>query len=348
MVTDPLTDYSEVRQRAEKIRRLQVVMIALPALCALLMYLVASNFEPEEMRYRFGLSRELLLLASVTLMAVSGLSLMFTYLQTGFKWENASAKLLLDHPVVSHEQAETTAAIRRHEADIEALREEMRRTRADLGGLDSQSRGDLIADIKATLQNEGSAAILEEIRAKVASAEAKSAQEKELAGQFEGSRSRLQRELQALGWRGNLNLALGAATTIVGISLLGFNVFAETSTAKDLWALASHFAPRLALVLLIEVFAFFFLSLYKSSLSEIKYFQNELTNIELKQIALSSAIAAKDATGLSEIIGKLAATERNHILSKDQTTIELEKVRIDRDSQNNLAKTMAEFFQKKG
>lgn len=224
------------------------------------------------------------------------------------------------------------------------LRAELHQTRLDFGGLDAQSRADLIDKIKAGLRDEASTAILEEIRKKSEIAEARSAQAYNMAKQFEESRSRLQKELEALGWRGNLNLALGATTTIIGIGLLGFNVFAETNSANDLWTLASHFVPRLALVLLIEVFAFFFLSLYKSNLGEIKYFQNELTNIELKQIALGSAIAAKDATVLFEVIGKLAATERNHILSKDQTTIELEKVRIDRDSQNTLAKAMAEFF----
>jgi len=50
---------------------------------------------------------------------------------------------------------------------------------------------------------------------------------------------------------------------------------------------------------------------------------------------------------VADIVAKLATTERNHILSKDQTTVELEKARIDKDSKGELAKYVAELFQKK-
>jgi len=43
--------------------------------------------------------------------------------------------------------------------------------------------------------------------------------------------------------------------------------------------------------MLIELFAYFFLKLYKSDLSEIKYFQNELTNVEMRYAAVRLADA---------------------------------------------------------
>jgi hypothetical protein len=154
-------------------------------------------------------------------------------------------------------------------------------------------------------------------------------------------------ELESLGRRGNLNLALGAVTTVVGLALLGLSVFSELSAAKDIWTFVSHFVPRLTLVLMIELFAYFFLSLYKTSLGEIKYFQNELTNIESKQIALRAALSGTDQAVVSGILTKLADTDRNHILSKDQTTVELEKARIERDGRGEIAKYLSELFARK-
>lgn len=50
---------------------------------------------------------------------------------------------------------------------------------------------------------------------------------------------------------------------------------------------------------------------------------------------------------VADIVAKLATTERNHILSKNQTTVELEKAKIDKDNKSELVKYVAEFFQKK-
>ena len=112
--------------------------------------------------------------------------------------------------------------------------------------------------------------------------------------------------------------------------------------------MATVFGPRLALALFLQVFAYFFLKLYRTSLAEIKYFQNEITNIEAKHLALTTAIQSSNTEYLKEVIGGLLATERNHILSKDQTTVELEKARLDTDQRSAMFKMFTEFWQKKG
>jgi hypothetical protein len=340
------------RHFVERRRRIRTVMTVVPALVAVLLWLWGTGLDEKYLEYRWGIRRDLLLLIVVTLLAFSALSLILTYLQTGFRVSNEinfeALRVWEERELqASSDQVASAELAHRLERDLEALKKELADTRAALGDLDTGSRASLVAEVKASLQNEAATAVLEDLRAKVLADHQRSTRDRELSSRLDESRSRLQRELDALGRRGNLNLGLGAITTVVGISLLGFSVFAETSTAKDLWTLASHFAPRLALVLLIELFAFFFLSLYKNSLSEIKYFQNELTNIESRQLALRAAMDSKETSLLADVVGKLASTERNHILSKDQTTIELEKVRIDRDSQGTLVKTLAELFQKK-
>ena len=50
---------------------------------------------------------------------------------------------------------------------------------------------------------------------------------------------------------------------------------------------------------------------------------------------------------LKEVIVNLLATGRNHVLTKDQTTVELEKARLGTEKKNTIFKTASEFFQKK-
>lgn len=108
-----------------------------------------------------------------------------------------------------------------------------------------------------------------------------------------------------------------------------------------------HFGPRLTLALFLQIFAYFFLRLYKSSLSEIKYYQNELTNIETKRLALNVALRKDGTDLLKEVVTNLLATERNHILTKDQTTVELEKARLEKDQTSKLLKVLPSLLSKK-
>lgn len=339
------------RYLIERKRRFRIVLAAVPALVGALFWFFSGNLDSIFLD-RLGVSRQFLFLAAAISVSISALSLMQTYLQTGFKTSseiNLQALRAKEEKELelSLEQTISAELFQKIEEDIDVIRKQIHDTRSALSDVNEGTRASLVAELKASLQNEAATAILEDLKLRVAADHQRISKDRELAARFDESRSRLQQEIEALGRRGNLNLGLGAITTIIGISLLGFSVFAEASITKDIWTLASHFAPRLALVLLIELFAYFFLSLYKNSLSEIKYFQNELTNIESRQLALRAAMESKEASLLADVIGKLAATERNHILSKEQTTIELEKVRIDKESQSNLLEALAVFFQKK-
>jgi hypothetical protein len=153
-----------------------------------------------------------------------------------------------------------------------------------------------------------------------------------LDGHFKNITARLSREVENLAKRGNLNLILGILTTLIGLAVLGYSVFysPESHSPQEL---AAYFIPRISLVVLIEVFAYFFLRLYKQSLAEIKYFQNEITNIEAKQLAVSIIESHKDASLIARVVESLSSTERNFTISKEQTTIDLEREKI--ASQNN-------------
>ncbi|WP_438454779.1 hypothetical protein [Vreelandella venusta] len=157
--------------------------------------------------------------------------------------------------------------------------------------------------------------------------------------------SRLESEVQNLAKRGNINLILGMATTLTGLSILGYSVF-NAPALNSVIDLAAHFIPRISLVLLIEVFAYFFLKLYKQGLSEIKYFQNEITNIESKFLALRLSTESGQGDCVKEVVTNLLSTERNFVLEKGQTTIELEQVRIDQKQRSELTGLLDKALQK--
>lgn len=165
------------------------------------------------------------------------------------------------------------------------------------------------------------------------------------------SRMRLNDHLQSLNRRGNVNLYLGIGVTLVGLIILGLSVYevgpqflvrnADDKQVVELnLAVLLSFVPRLSLVLLIEVFAYFFLRLYKAGLDEVRYCENEITNIEMRHLGLWAAEASKDKDALLAVIKSLAETERNHVLSKDQTTVELEKARLENSMANEAIKNV--------
>jgi hypothetical protein len=342
----------ETAYLVEKRRRLRIVMIAIPALAGALLWLWTNGQSEDFFWQRSLFSKDLYLTVVVTLLGVSGITLVMTYLQTGFKrsaeFEFEAHRLKREVDVAQFNEREAlvdmTTALR---ADIDRARAEIDRALSLAANVGDTDRAALVSDLKAQIRSESAAGILAEMKSDIVASQKRDARDKEILLRFEESRVRLLRELEALGWRGNLNLSLGAVTTVIGLVLLGMGVFSEVTTSKELWGFVTHFAPRLTLVVMIELFAYFFLSLYKASLQEIKYFQNELTNVEAKQIALRAALDFGDQSIVGSMVSALAATERNHVLSKDQTTVELEKAKIERDGRGDIAKYLSEFLQKK-
>ena len=152
------------------------------------------------------------------------------------------------------------------------------------------------------------------------------------------SRNRLLQAISGMSRRGAVLLTLGVLITCLGFYLLLNYITSQEVAPKDWFEFGLHFVPRLTLIIFIEFFSYFFLRLYRTGLEEIKYFQNELTNLEAKHIALVSAIEMKDIVVITDVIGKLATTERNRILNKNQTTIELEISRIEKQSTTEITK----------
>lgn len=154
---------------------------------------------------------------------------------------------------------------------------------------------------------------------------------------------RLEIERQSLSKRGNFNLTIGMTLSIIGLTVFGV-VLLNAPQYEDIKSLFINTLPKTLFVLLIELFSYFFLNLYKNSLDEIKYYQNEITNLESKHLALRVAKSMNNHKMMSIILEELVKTERNFILEKDQTTIELEKKRIDSTNSNNTLQTIKDIL----
>ena len=159
--------------------------------------------------------------------------------------------------------------------------------------------------------------------------------------EYNESLNRLNREVASLGRRGTYNLIIGMISTFIAIVILLYlviNMPSGNTHEQLLW----YFMPRLSLAVLIEFFAFFFLKLYRGALEDIKYFQNEITNIEAKFTALEGAITLNDRDAVKNILGILVTTERNFILKKGESTVALQKTKLEQDDLTNIIKSFKE------
>lgn len=280
-------------RKQEKQLRIRMVMIFLPVFISVILFMASDILEKI-----FYFNSYFFKMIGFGMLLGSAVVVIMTYLQTGFKKLKIKA---VDSANYESELTSLRNQIENHSStsvpDLEIVKEEI----ADLRGLISQinlkneiltveDRDELVAMLRADIfkisVSKASEDVLKQLEEKVKSRDHLN----EVESVFQNTLERIYSEISALSRRGNLNLTLGILTTIVGLAILGYFVVEIDSIPEDKLAFIANFIPRLSLVLLIEVFAYFFLKLYKSSLSEIKYFQNEMTNVEAKLVAIKCSI----------------------------------------------------------
>lgn len=126
-------------------------------------------------------------------------------------------------------------------------------------------------------------------------------------------------QIERLIGNSNLNLSIGTIFTSVAILILGLSIFQDHNFTSYL-ELFSFFIPRVSTVILVEIFSFFFLRLYKNNLDEIKYFQNEISNLNFKIASLKTAIKIKDNDTINQIAKEFSNTERNKNIQEVKQT----------------------------
>lgn len=148
-------------------------------------------------------------------------------------------------------------------------------------------------------------------------------------------RQRLAQEIFSLERRGNLNLVLGVVLASIGLATLSYFVLAKRPLG-DTTEVTLFLGGRIVLVVTFQVFSFFFLNLYKSTLREIKFFHNELTTMEMRLATLSLSESIDSSENRFELLRDLAKMERNFVLEKGQTTLSLEREKNDSTENRDL------------
>lgn len=295
----------------------------------------------------------LLTITGIACLILSGAVLIMIYLQTGFRKTSLPETSFLHY---EHEfstikkQINSIPQLIQRLANMEAVTKDLssRLTHeGDITELNDEQKANIIKIITSKLQNEAAQEVLASIEQTMAERNGFDSRRKEVFSYFDRTLGRLRQEVMDLGRRGNLNLSLGIATTIAGLAILTYYVFSSQPMDGDAFTFTSLFVPRLTLVVFIEVFAYFFLRLYKSSLTEIKYFQNEMTNVELHCVALTIATAAGYDDTCKDVIRGLGETERNHVLQENQTTGLKDKMPLREDIVSEFAQKVLDIIMKK-
>lgn len=326
--------------RAQRRQRLRIGITAVPLLLALLWFLPPGRSLLEDLFVRTApfdrTTYQLLNLIPIILLMTSGFGLLMIYLETGFKKTSASDLLAVQYDTDLSRRAKDQAGllddISKLKAELVNLKGRLDQPRTNQALTDDQ-RTQLAETLHQRLLAESAQELVSDLRNRLEASISQDERRKLVTTIFVGTLQRLKLEVDALGRRGNTNLAFGSVIAIAGLGLLGELVYRTTNfNPTSPLDLTAHYLPRITLVIFVEVFAYFFLKLYKSSLSEIKYFQNEMTNVESKQAALETSLHEEDKIVRPEIIKILANTERNSVLRKDETTVELERVKLDKDA----------------
>lgn len=337
----------EIEKKINQSRMMNAIAI-LTGVSGVLLFFLKDIF----LGYEMSSHAEAIILPLTLIMASVSVFLL-NYLRSGQLFgdkRNVNEELMREELSVLRKELKNSSSFNRHSErlyeEVQILKDKISRKESKDNLLTEEEKYDLTSNLKNEIINNASESFLAHIEEKYSTEIRKDKYISDLRKQCQQVRDRLTREIEALGRRGNLNLVIGVITTIAAVSVLATTVLSgnHSLTSNELVA---YYAPRLTLSIFIEIFSFFFLKLYKAGLGEIKYFQNELTNAELKFIAAEKAVMADKDDSISQVITELASTERNFKLGKGESTVDLEKYRSDQASNQKIMESLAGLINNK-
>jgi hypothetical protein len=207
-------------------------------------------------------------------------------------------------------------------AKVENLEKIAAAVSARESGISGEDRERLIAHIRSDAIAQLAKSIPEELTAKIAAEIPKRDAVERSRLVIVAARNRLELELAQLRRRGNVNLVIGSVTTCAAVALLYQTVAGVSQTFTTIPALLSFYIPRVSTAVFVEVFAFFFLRLYRNGLADMKYFHSELLTLDTRMAALDAAVAHATETAQSDILKLLAATDRTQVASSQVASSE--------------------------
>lgn len=327
-----------------KTKKLLVILGMIFAFFSLLLFII-SQYDIEMLNLK-----PIMLFFSLSVFAFA-----LAYLQSGDTPSNISTKKNL----TDYDLSQLGKMVKIQAIALQEIREKVNSYKSEPTISDADKK-EIINNITDSTQQEVIEAIFNRQIKDLTDSIAKNSDYEKLKISIEKIKARLYREISDLRLRSNINLLIGMLITAVGLYLL-WSTVSMIDTSNSLKQLAyegaesnSQFfknlflplAPRIMLVIFIEIFAYFFLRLYKNGLSEIKYFQNELTNVESKLVALELSYLSKNNETMASVIQSLVKTERNFVLENGQTTVELEKAKSESEMMKSIVNAVPNLFKK--
>lgn len=287
------------KQKLEKSRKITLILISLMIILTLFAFLNFGshafdffNFAITEMSSTFGF------IAILVAIGVASIS----YLETN--------------------QIDNRSTYNRQSRQIIKLKQEMDLLKDKISGVSNLSREDLSNEIMERLKDDAIETYLESVKDKIIKNEYRYS----IHTFTKKTLSRIQNQITESNKRGNWNLTFGILFAVTG----GFVLYTFISNdnfltydIKNIETFLISFLPRISIIILIEVFSYFFLRLYKLSIDDVKYFQNEMTNLETKFLALEVAIHSSDKDRIDLCITDLLSVERNPIFDNNKITKEV-------------------------
>jgi hypothetical protein len=210
--------------------------------------------------------------------------------------------------------------------------------------VDESTRATIVTELKEDLASSVAEITLDEIRQKVRLSFEEQREERALRAQWDETSDRLSEAIAALHLRANVNLVFGILMSVAGISILAYTLAVPVPTETS-WDFVRNYVPRVTLVLVVELFAYFFLNLYKANLAETRYYHNEITNVAARRVSLLTAFSTNDGPLISCVVAELLKTERNGMMTKSQTTVELAKIKAENEASKNLSGTLVKIIE---
>jgi hypothetical protein len=155
---------------------------------------------------------------------------------------------------------------------------------------------------------------------------------------LESARLRLLDHIRKLRNNSVTNLFIGIGIAFVGVIIL----FSAILQIQQFFGKEKHIfdtnsfvfyalLPKLSVTLLVQIFSYFFLAMYRSNQNDIKYFQNEITLIDSLATAMIAAQRPGSAPNMKLVLAALSKNERNRVMKKSDklivTTDEAEFIR---------------------
>ena len=168
----------------------------------------------------------------------------------------------------------------------------------------------------------------------------------EIAAQQHRTSVRLIAAKESVARRSNINLYLGIVVTTAGVAALVYFLPAmrgntNSTTAQFLFS----FLPRVTLILVLEIFAYFFLNLYRSMAEDVKYYHNEISNVDARCLAAKLAVIKGNEASFTHVVQSLATTERNVILHENDLTPDLKRRQLEQMPLTELLREVKDIVQ---